>query len=115
MSAYWVGKLCYDANRNPALLDDFRKDPETVMGRYHFSEEEKERMRQRDLPYFYRLGVNPYLIGRLGSFMEMDRPAYRQAILEAGAHPFLPTVSFPGPAKGGKYLVREQDLAARAR
>jgi len=118
MSHYWVGKLCFDATRNPALVEEYKKDPEALLNRYRFTEEEKQRLRDCDAPYFYQLGINPYLVGRIGSFMEFNmgdmgsgRMAFYKALQPAGAHPLLPFVSFPGPAPlAGKYLIRDEDL-----
>jgi len=110
MSVYLVGKLCYDASRDPAVVEAFKADPDGMMERYGLTEEEKERMRSHDIIYFYELGLNPYLVGRIGQFMGMGRPAYWQALAGAKPHPMFTTVSFPGPAKNGKYIIRNEDI-----
>lgn len=111
MSHYWVGKLCFDASRNPALIEEFKADPDTVMSRYHFTDEEKKKLREQDAAFFYQLGINPYLVGRIGPFMELERMDFYKSLKTAGAHPLLADiVAFPGPAKDGKYLIRNEDL-----
>lgn len=111
MSHYWVGKLCFDASRNPALIEEYKSDPEAVLNRYHFTDEERKKLQEQDAAFFYQLGINPYLVGRIGPFMQLERPGMTKSLRTAGPHPLLSDiVAFPGPAKDGKYLIRNEDL-----
>lgn len=108
MSAYQVGKLVFDLNRQPALVEQFQKDPEPFLERYRLSEDAKKAIRERNLRFFYDLGVNPYLVMGMGRLLKIDNRDYIAAIAGAQPHRNLKTVSFPGPATGGDYLIREE-------
>lgn len=114
MSLYWTGKLGFDLRRNPELLQQFRADPETTLDRYHFTAEEREAIQRKDIRYFYELGVNPFLIGRLAQFLGLEQSQVRAAIVEAKPHPASPTVLFPGAPIAGKFLVRDAEVIERA-
>jgi hypothetical protein len=114
MSLYWTGKLGFDLRRSPELSDGFRADPESVLDRYHFTNEEKDAVRNKDIKFFYEQGVNPFLIGRLAQFLGLDQSQVRAAIADAKPHPASPTVVFPGPPREGKLLVRDADVLERA-
>jgi hypothetical protein len=115
MSLYWTGKLGFDLRRNPELLQQFRADPEAILERYHFTAEEREAIQRKDVRYFYELGVNPFLIGRLAQLFGLEQSQVRAAIAEAKPHSASPTVLFPGPPTSGKFLVRDAEVVQRAK
>lgn len=108
MSAYQVGKLVFELNRQPQLVEQFQKEPEPFMERYRLSEEEKKAIRNRDIRFFYDLGVNPYLAMGMARLLKLDQEDYRSAIADAKPHPELQTVSFPGPPKSDDYIIKVQ-------
>lgn len=107
MSVYQVGKLVFDLNRQPALVEQFQKEPEPFLERYRLSDEEKKAIRDKDLRFLYELGLNPYLVMGMARLLKIENRDYIAAIAGAKPHPDLKTVSFPGPALKGDYLIRE--------
>jgi hypothetical protein len=105
MSHYNIGKLVFDTRHNESLNEEWKTDPEAVMEKYGFTEEEKDAMRRKDIVYFYELGVNPYSIGRVAGLMGMDNMTSRTALANARPHPFLPTVWFPGRPTEGNFIL----------
>lgn len=112
MSAYRVGKLFYELGRNPQLMGQFHADAEAVMTQFQLTEEEKTAIRNKDLRFLYQLGVNPYVLIMGAMYLGADPYNFPAAVGNAGPHPDLKTVSFPGPPKEGKYLVRDADVVA---
>ncbi len=107
MSHVEVGQLVFDSRHDPGLEEAWRADPDAVMERYGFTDEEREAIRAKNIQFFYELGVNPYLIGRVGQLMGLGQTEVRAALADAAPHPLLPTVWFPGPARNGDYLIRQ--------
>lgn len=108
MSVYQVGKLVFDLNRLPRLVEDFQRDPEPFLDRYRLSEDEKKAIHNKDVRYFYELGVNPYSVMGLARLLKMQQTEYLAAIANAAPHPALTSVFFPGPPKKGEYLLRAE-------
>lgn len=108
MSAYGVGKLFFEIGRNPQLIQQFQQDPDSVMERYDLTEEEKAALRNKDMRYLYKIGVNPYqLIGAV-RLLGVPMGKFFEDIADAGPHPELATVSFPGPAPGIEEVMRRR-------
>ena len=97
MGAYEVGRLIFDLRKNALLAEQFRADKDGVMEQYGLSEREKQAVRDQDIKFIYRLGVNPYLVSGAGSHLGLSRPALILALADAGAHPTERTTNYPGP------------------
>jgi len=108
MSVYQVGRLVFDLNRQPPMVEEFQKNPEPFLERYRLSEEEQKAVRDKDILFLYELGVNPYLVMGMARLLKIENKDYAAAIASAKPHPALKTVSFPGPAVKGDYLIREE-------
>ena len=84
MDGYWVGKLLFDANRDPeqALVEEFNASPEAVIARYPLSPRAAQALRDRDLRAIYELGVHPLLVrmGSMALFGRIGTPEYRDAL-----------------------------------
>lgn len=106
MGSYQVGKLVFELNRQPQLVEQFQTDPEPFMERYRFAEQEKKAVREKDIRFFYELGVNPYLAMGMARLLNIQQRDYLKAIADAKPHPELKTVSFPGPPRSGEYIVK---------
>ncbi len=119
MGGYRAGKLFFDMTRDMQLMGRFVQDKEAVMQEYKLPEDEKQAIRNKDAKALYEMGINPYLMVGAARFLGLGDPAagpgsfltsYLEAVAGAKPHPAIPTVSFPGPAKNGKYLIRNEDL-----
>ena len=106
MSAYQVGKLVFDLNRQPQLVKDFQREPELFFERYRLTDEEKRAIRNKDVRFLYELGVNPYSVMGMARILDMPQKDYLNAISGAKPNPALKTVSFPGPPNEGEYIVK---------
>ena len=98
MGAYEVGKLFFDMKHDQRLAGEFRTDPEAVMERYRFTEEEKDAIRKKDMRFIYKLGVNPYLVLGWSGPLGVDRSLYLLSIADVGPHPTERTTAYPGPS-----------------
>lgn len=97
MGSYEVGKLFYEVGRNPQMMGQFKENPEALMERFHLTEEDKKAVRDKDVKYLYKAGVNPYLLIGSARLMGLDMGQFFGEIAGVGPHPDLKTVSFPGP------------------
>jgi hypothetical protein len=90
------------------------------MDRFRLEEADKQALLNKDIKYLYQIGVNPYVL-IMGAMMIGINPGgadvgatgignFAAALGDAGPHPELPTVSFPGPATDGKFLLRDTDI-----
>ncbi|HXG36876.1 MAG TPA: hypothetical protein VNL15_07905 [Dehalococcoidia bacterium] len=119
MEGYRAGKMFFQVGRNPELQHRFQTDREAVMEEFRLSEAEKKAVRDGDARALYEMGINPYLMvmssrmlghnveGGLGDAMQR----YLNQLTGTKGHKAYPTsVSFPGTPKGGKYIIRDEDL-----
>ena len=97
MGAYEVGRLIFDLRKDGQLAAEFRTNRDGVMERYGLTAEERAAVRNKDVKFIYRLGVNPYLIIGAGGFLGMSRAELILALADAGAHPTESTTTYPGP------------------
>ena len=111
MSAYEVGKLFFDMKHHPELAEEFRGNPEAVMSRYGFTEEEKAAIRRKDVKFIYRLGVNPYLVLGWSGPLGIDRSELLLSIADAGPHPTERTTSYPGPSPAVHEMLKKSPPA----
>lgn len=58
MSAYQVGKLLHDMQRNPQLATEFREAREAVLARYDLTEKEKQAILAGDVRFLFEEGVH---------------------------------------------------------
>jgi len=117
---YRSGKLFFDLSKNMQLMGRWMNEREAVMDEYKLTDQEKEAVRNKDSRALYDLGMNPYLLigaarflgigdpaGGPGAFMDAMR---NQTTGTGRARDYVNSVYFPGPAKDGKYLVRNSDV-----
>jgi hypothetical protein len=61
MSRYELDKLLYEI-QDPSRWEEFRSEPERVVGRYQLSPEERSAVVAVDATSLRRLGAQPYLL-----------------------------------------------------
>ena len=80
MSLYYIQKLIYNLNRDPNLVEGFKKDMESVLVEYELTEEELRGIRKPDIGLLYVLGVNGQLLMHYAALWEFQWDDYIQAM-----------------------------------
>ncbi len=62
MSLYYVQKLLYQVNRDPAVLRRFETDLPALLEEYDLTDEEIAAIRQPDIGLLYIMGVNGQIL-----------------------------------------------------
>ncbi len=99
MSLYYVQKLLYELNRDPALRERFTADRETVLAGYELSPEEQRAIREPDIGLLYVMGVNGQILMHYAALRGYEWSAYLEAMRE-GERRY-------GPVRTGLYTRAE--------
>ena len=83
MSLYYVQKLLYELNRDPALQEQFFANKESVLGDYKLDAEETEALEKPDIGMLYILGVNGQILMHYAAMCGYAWPEYIQAMRDA--------------------------------
>ena len=83
MSLYYLQKLLYQLNRDPALQERFNVDREGVLADYTLDEEEYNAVQQEDIGLLYILGVNGQILMHFAAMCGYAWPEYIQAMRDA--------------------------------
>jgi hypothetical protein len=97
MSLYYLQKLLYDLNRDPALRQRYFTDLEPVLSQYDLTAEEQQAFRDKDIGLLYVLGCNGQLLMHMSAYYGMDHVAYRAALRDG--------VRKHGPVRAGIYTM----------
>lgn len=99
MSLYYVQKLLYELNRDPALRERFAADRESVLAAYDLSAEEQRAIRDPDIGLLYVMGVNGQILMHYAALRGYEWSAYMEAMRE-GERRY-------GPVRTGLYTRAE--------
>lgn len=97
MSLYYLQKLLYNLNRDPALQRRFKDNPEPVLSDYELTGEERTALLQFDIGLLYVLGVNGQILMHFAAFSGLEWSAYLEAMREG--------VRRNGPVRAGIYAM----------
>ncbi len=97
MSIYYVQKLLYQLNRDPAQKQRFDDDRPAVLAEYQFTEEELKALTEPDIGLLYVLGVNGQLLMHYATLNGYSWPQYIQAMRDG--------VNQHGPVREGIYAM----------
>ena len=97
MSLYYTQKFLYQLNRDPAVQDQFRQDPNAALALYELTEEETIAIRQPDIGLLYVLGVNGQLLMHYAAFHGIEWADYLEGMREG--------VRIHGPVRDGVYVI----------
>ena len=97
MSLYYVQKLLYHLNRDPAQKQRFDDNMEAVLAEYKLSEEELFALRKPDIGLLYVLGVNGQILMHYATMNGYDWPQYIQSMRDG--------VARHGPVREGLYAM----------
>ncbi len=95
MSLYYVQKLMYQLNRDPAVRKRFDQDPESLFSEYELTDEEKLALRDPDIGLLYVMGVNGQILMHYAALRGFEWNAYMEAMRE-GERKY-------GPVRAGLY------------
>lgn len=83
MSAYAVNKICHLSERDAALRERLRADPDGATRDFKLTDEERRALLAGDVATLFRLGAHPFLMQHLARhrLFGLDRDLYRERIL----------------------------------
>ena len=82
MSLYYVEKLIYQLNRDPAVRTQYERDFEALLGQYELTDEERRAFREGDIGLLYVMGVNGQLLMHFAALRGYEWNAYLEAMRE---------------------------------
>lgn len=95
MSLYYLQKLLYQLNRDPAVRKQYEQDFEGLLAGYELTEEELRALREPDIGLLYVMGVNGQLLMHYAALRGFEWDAYIEA-MRAGEQRY-------GPVRTGLY------------
>ncbi|HEX7381059.1 MAG TPA: hypothetical protein VF265_02780 [Nevskiaceae bacterium] len=98
MSLYYVQKLIYQLNRDPAVRERYKQDPAAVLHDYDLTDEEREALDKPDIGLLYVYGVNGQLLMHYAALRGMQWFAYLEAMREG--------IRRYGPVRAGLYAMK---------
>jgi len=99
MSLYYVQKLLYQLNRDPAVRRRFESDLESLLTEYELDDDERRALVDGDVGLLYVMGVNGQLLMHYAALIGQEWDEYIAA-MKAG-------VAKHGPVRGGLYTLLE--------
>ncbi len=97
MSLYYVQKLLYHLNRDPAQKQRFDDNKDIVLAEYSLTEEELHALKKPDIGLLYVLGVNGQILMHYATMNGYDWPQYIQSMRDG--------VTEHGPVREGLYAM----------
>lgn len=89
MSAYYVNKICYLAQTDPAFRQALREHPAEAIADFRLTSEEQEALLEGDVATLHRLGAHDFLLGMLPRFelLGLTREVYQARMHTLLSHP----------------------------
>lgn len=83
MSVYAINKICHLSERDAALRERLRADPDGTTRDFKLTDEERRALLAGDVAALFRLGAHPFLMQHLARhrLFGLDRDLYRERIL----------------------------------
>jgi hypothetical protein len=100
MSLYYLQKLLYNLNREPAVQAKFKANPDSVIAEYDLTGEEQRALADHDVGMLYVLGVNGQLLMHYAALLGIPWDDYIQAMRDG--------VKQHGPVRAGIYAMVEE-------
>jgi len=100
MSLYYLQKLLYNLNRDPALQARFKADRASVLADYDLSDEESKALTDPDVGLLYVLGVNGQLLMHYAALVGQSWDQYIEAMRQG--------VKEHGPVRAGIYAMVDE-------
>jgi hypothetical protein len=80
VSLYYVQKLLYQLNRDPAVRTQYTENLEGLLAGYELTEEERRAVREPDIGLLYVMGVNGQLLMHFAALRGYEWDAYLEAM-----------------------------------
>ncbi|MFT4077526.1 MAG: aromatic ring-opening dioxygenase subunit LigA [Asticcacaulis sp.] len=97
MSLYQLSKFLYQLNRDEALKDRFRAEPQVAIVPYGLSEEERRAVLEPNIGLLYVLGVNGQILMHFAAFCGIEWSDYLQRMRDG--------IRQHGPVRAGVYAM----------
>ena len=82
MSLYYVQKLLYQLNREPAVRQRYATGLDGLLAEYELTDEEQRALREPDIGLLYVMGVNGQLLMHFAALRGYEWDAYLEAMRE---------------------------------
>lgn len=99
MSLYYVQKLLYQLNRDPAVRRRFAEERSQLLEEYRLTDEERRAIVDGDIGLLYVLGVNGQLLMHYAALLGQSWDEYIEAMKDG--------VRRHGPVREGLYTLLE--------
>ena len=83
MSTQSVNIMLVDLFRSEAELAQYQKEPEVILANYKVTDEERQRLKDKDLGWLYTHGIHPYILVQFALALGIEIPQYVQQVKEA--------------------------------
>jgi hypothetical protein len=83
MSTQVVQNLLVDLLRSEEALAQYQHDPDALATRHGLSDDERQRLKDRDMGWLYVHGVHPYILAQFALSIRYDMGAYARQVREA--------------------------------
>ena len=101
MSLYYVQKLLYQLNRDPAVRSRFGSDRDGLLAEYPLTDEERGAIEDGDIGLLYVMGVNGQILMHYAALLGQPWDVYIESMREG--------VRRHGPVRAGLYaLLRDR-------
>ena len=97
MSLYYVQKLLYQLNRDPAVRTRFENDKARLLAEYELTDEERVAIDNGDIGLLYVMGVNGQILMHYAALLGQPWDVYIKAMRDG--------VSKHGPVRAGLYSM----------
>ena len=83
MRAQGLNTLLVDLMRREEVLDEYQRDPDALAARHGLGEEERERLKAKDMGWLYLHGVHPYILTQFALSIRYDMKRFTAQLREA--------------------------------
>ncbi len=97
MSLYQLQKFLFVLNREPAVQETFREDPNSLLDDYDLTDEERAALADGDIGLLYVLGVNGQILMHFAAYLGIAWFDYLDLMREG--------VAKHGPVRAGVYAM----------
>jgi hypothetical protein len=83
MSTQTLQSLLVELLRSEEVLARYQHDPDALSAQHGLTDEERERLKARDMGWLYVQGVHPYILTQFALSIRYDMGAYARQVREA--------------------------------
>lgn len=83
MSAQSLNIMLSDLFRSEEALARYKQDPDAVSAQYGLSDEEREKLKAKDMGWLYVWGVHPYILAQYAFTIHLDLGQYMRQVQQA--------------------------------